>query len=440
MPTSQPFQAIKDAISADQVLSPYVYVFYASFIVAFVFTPVMRSVAMYYNIVDKPDLVRKLHAQPVAYLGGVAVFLGWLAGMAITQFVGVHHLLPGVADRLNIPLSIIIAAFTVVLLGLWDDIKHISPRLKIAGQILAAALLLSQGIGTNVTTVFVQNVAIRIDAYSGLHVPVLATAIISYSTSSILTFCLVIFCCNASNLMDGLDGLCGGVTAIIAAGFVFLAVIIAQQYGSFDNLHSLAQFVNREGVRLVVALALLGAILGFVPYNFNPASIFMGDTGSMFLGFFCALMILLLGELNAKWLLAGMVMFALPVLDTGLAFARRYVAGRSFFSADRHHFHHQLVARGLSVKQAVLVSYALTLFFVLCGVGMVYVRTRYALAFYMVLFGSVIVAAYKMGLVHERDIVSKTTSLVTGGSTAAVDERNVEGVLEIRKEKPALEL
>ena len=107
MPTSQPFQAIKNTISADQVLSPYVYVFYASFIVAFIFTPVMRSVAIYYNIVDKPDLVRKLHGQSVAYLGGVAVFLGWLAGMAITQFVGVHHLLPGVADRLHVPLAII---------------------------------------------------------------------------------------------------------------------------------------------------------------------------------------------------------------------------------------------------------------------------------------------------------------------------------------------
>lgn len=440
MPTSQPVEISKAAISADQALSPYVYVFYASFIVAFLFTPVMRSVAIYYNIVDKPDLVRKLHSQPVAYLGGVAVFLGWLAGMAMTQFVGIHHLLPGVDDRLRVPMAIVVSAFAVMLLGLWDDIRHISPRIKIGGQVAAAALLLSSGIGATVTNAFVTNLMVRVDLHLGLAVPEVAIAIISYVTSAILTLGLVIFCCNASNLMDGLDGLCGGVTAIIAAGFVFLAVIIAQQQGAFVSLAALGEFVNREGVRIVVALALLGAILGFVPYNFNPASIFMGDTGSMFLGFFCALMILLLGELNAKWLLAGMVMFALPVLDTGLAFARRYVAGRPFFSADRHHFHHQLVQRGLSVKQAVLVSYALTLFFVVCGILMVYLRTRYALAFYMVLFGSIIVAAYKMGMIHERDIVTTTTNLAGGGSTAGVDQNNTEGVLEVRRDRPVLDV
>ena len=439
-PTSQPFDVVKDAISADQVLSPYVYVFYAAFIVAFLFTPVMRSVAIYYGIVDKPDLVRKLHSQPVAYLGGVAVFLGWLAGMAITQFVLIHHLLPGVDDRVRIPLQLIVAAFTVVLLGLWDDTRHISPRLKIAGQVAAALLLLSAGIGLNVTSVFVKNIVMRVELYGGLHVPEMLSLGVTYVTGGLLTLGLVTFCCNAANLMDGLDGLCGGVVAIIAAGFLFLSVIVAQQNGVFDSRASLALAVNSEGIRLVVSIALLGAILGFVPYNFNPASIFMGDTGSMFLGFFCALMILLLGELNAKWLLAGMVMFALPVLDTGLAFARRYVAGRPLFSADRHHFHHQLVARGLTVKQAVLVSYILTLFFVLCGVGMVYVRTRYALAFYMVLFGSIIVAAYKMGMVHERDVVKTPTNLSDSGSTAAVDDRNVEGVLEVRSERPAVEI
>ncbi|HEX8322904.1 MAG TPA: MraY family glycosyltransferase [Tepidisphaeraceae bacterium] len=440
MPTSQPFEVMKEAISADQALSPYVYVFYVAFIVAFLFTPVMRSVAIYYNIVDKPDLVRKLHTQPVAYLGGVAVFLGWLAGMAMTQFVTIHHLLPGVDDRVRVPLAIIVAAFVVMLLGLWDDTRHIAPRIKIAGQVLAAVLLLTSGIGATVTSAFVNNVIVRVDAYSGFTVPAGVSTIVSYTTSSLMALGLVIFCCNASNLMDGLDGLCGGVTAIIAAGFLFLAVIIAQQQGAFISLASLGEFVNREGVRIAVAIALLGAILGFVPYNFNPASIFMGDAGSMFLGFFCALMILLLGELNAKWLLAGMVMFALPVLDTGLAFARRYVAGRPFFSADRHHFHHQLVQRGLTVKQAVLISYALTLFFVLCGIGMVYVRTRYALAFYMVLFGSIIVAAYKMGMVHERDVVTTTTNLAGGGSTAGVDQHNLDGVLEVRKDQPVLDV
>ena len=119
-----------------------------------------------------------------------------------------------------------------------------------------------------------------------------------------------------------------------------------------------------------MALALLGAVLGFVPFNFNPASIFMGDAGSMFLGFACATMIILVGqETHPKWFLASMVMFALPVLDTALAFARRYVNRRPIFSADKHHFHHQMVARGFTVKQTVVISYGLAFFFALSGGG-----------------------------------------------------------------------
>jgi len=441
MPTTQPLEFVKNAISPDQVLAPYVYVFYTAFIIAFILTPVMRSVAIYYNVIDKPDLVRKLHAQPVAYLGGVAVFMGWLAGLATTQFIGTHYIMAGIDDRLRIPMWMVAAAFVVMLLGLWDDTKHIRPRAKLVGQIVAAILLLANGIGTTVTQAFLVNLTARLDTHLGVYTPPEVLHWIVFATSSLFTVGLVMFCCNASNLMDGLDGLCGGVTAIIAAGFIFLAVVVAQHTGVFADAGALSDFVNREGVRVAIAVAMLGGILGFVPYNFNPASIFLGDAGSMFLGFLCALMILLLGEVHGKWFLAGMVMFALPVLDTSLAFARRYVAGRPFFSADRHHFHHQLIQRGLSVKQAVLVSYALTTFFVLCGITMVFLRTRYALAFYLVLFGSIVVTAYKMGMVHERVIVEKPSKM-TGDNvaTAPTAEISPEGILEIRSEKPLIEM
>ena len=143
-------------------------------------------------------------------------------------------------------------------------------------------------------------------------------------------------------------------------------------------------------------------MLGFVPFNFNPASIFLGDTGSMFLGYSVATLIVLMAQVDTRWLLAALVMFALPILDTSLAFARRYVNKRPFFSADRHHFHHQLVARGLSVKKTVVISYVLSILFVLLGVTIVFMRTRFAFAIYLVVFCSIIVAAYKMGMVHEK--------------------------------------
>ncbi|HEY0007310.1 MAG TPA: MraY family glycosyltransferase, partial [Tepidisphaeraceae bacterium] len=268
MPTSQPIQVLHQAMSIDQVLSPHIYVFYASFLLAFIFTPIMRSVAIYYNIVDKPDMVRKLHSAPVAYLGGVAVFIGWLAGVAVTQFQTMHVVEPGLSDRLQVPLAVVTAAFIIVILGLWDDLKHISPRIKIGGQLLAGITLLSQGIGTQITGFFIRNIVARLEARTDLLVPpgLLEGSILV--TSILLTLALIVFCCNAANLMDGLDGLCSGVTAIIAAGFVFLAVVIARQENSFYTFSEYADRINMDALRMIVAIALLGAVLGFVPYNF----------------------------------------------------------------------------------------------------------------------------------------------------------------------------
>lgn len=402
LPPSNVAPAAGDALSltADDVLKPYVWVFYAAFVVAYLMTPLMRRVAIYYGIVDRPDNLRKMHREPVAYLGGVAVFLGWLVGVVASQACQWHlgsHWVPQLGPHVFVPLPVVIGAFLVVLLGLYDDLFHISPYWKIAGQVLAAVSLLSAGIGDNLAGPFVDNVADRLPRLLHVTPPPALFAGLAYLLSCGLTIGIVVFCCNAANLMDGLDGLAGGVTAIISLGLLVLAVALAMH----PDMGDLA-VVNQQALRVVIGLSLLGATLGFVPYNFNPASIFMGDTGSLFLGFACALMIILLGEAQARWLLAATVMFALPVLDTALAFARRKLAGRPLFSPDKQHLHHQLVARGLSVRQAVLIAYALAVFFVICGIAMVFVRTRYAVAFYLVLFGSVIVAAYKMGMVHER--------------------------------------
>jgi UDP-GlcNAc:undecaprenyl-phosphate/decaprenyl-phosphate GlcNAc-1-phosphate transferase len=395
-------EAARPLIGIDDVLKPYVWVFYAAFVVAFLFTPIMRQIAIYYDIVDRPDGKRKMHARPVAYLGGIAVFAGFFAALAISQFVHWHQI-PGVVmtDRIYIPMPIWIGAIIVVLLGLYDDVVHISPYWKILGQVVAAGALLSAGIGTQITKMFVLAVTIRTDNWFGFTVDPAIQESIIFATSAILTTAIVVFCCNAANLMDGLDGLCGGVTAIIAFGFVCLAVFIARS-PILEPAHSAMSNINADALRVVLALALLGAALGFVPFNFNPASIFMGDAGSLFLGFSCALMIIMLGEREARWLLAACVMFSLPVLDTALAFARRKLAGRPLFSADKQHLHHQLVARGLSVKQAVLTAYGLAIFFVVAGFSMTMMRTRYAIAFYLIIFGYIVVAAYKMGMVHER--------------------------------------
>lgn len=393
------------AYTADEVLSPYIYVFYAAFIIAFLFTPVMRAVAMHYGIIDQPDRLRKMHNVPVAYLGGAAVFLGWLGGLAVSEVLRLHRVDPGwPTDSLGIahpiiPFGIVLGALMIVLLGLWDDVYKLRPGMKILGQIAAAAFMLLDGVGVDCLRRPLQSVGLQIAYHMGHALPAGSPVVpgwIVLAASSALVVALVVFCCNASNLLDGLDGLCGGVTAVIAAGFLFVAVHLAMVGGGIDT--------NIDAQRVILGLALLGAVLGFIPFNFNPASIFMGDTGSMFLGYACATMIVLMGQGDTKWFLASMVMFALPVLDTALAFARRWMNGRPIFSPDKQHFHHQLVARGFTVKQTVMISYGLAIFFGLLGTAMVFVRTRYTIAIYLVVFGSIIVAAYKMGMIHERPV------------------------------------
>jgi len=412
-------------LTPDEVLSPYIFVFYVAFAVTFVLTPVMRLVATYYGVIDEPDNLRKVHRSPVAYLGGVAMFLGWICGLAVSQYLKLHRIQPGWPTQQPIvKFSIVAGGIVIVVLGLWDDVRRVSPRVKIAGQALAALFLLWDGVGVDVTRPVLAPIAMKLGH------PHLFAEWFIYLTSALVVVAIVVACCNASNLMDGLDGLCGGVTAIISLGFLFVAVHLAAVGGGVRT--------NSDALRVILALALLGSVLAFVPYNFNPASIFMGDTGSMLLGFSCAVMIIMMGEERTKWLLAAMVVFALPILDTALAFARRWVNGRPVFSADKQHFHHQLLARGFSVKKTVMISYGLALMFGILGVAMVLIRTRYAIALYMVIFGSLVVAAYKMGMVHERPSGGPKSGLGDGGTATAASTIEPGTVFEIEDPQRAV--
>jgi UDP-GlcNAc:undecaprenyl-phosphate GlcNAc-1-phosphate transferase len=408
----------------DEVLAPYIYVFYAAFIVSLVFTPLMRLVAMQFQVVDAPDRMRKMHTVPVAYLGGVAVFLGWISGLAVSQFLHLHGMEGEQSQALILRFSIVIGGSVIVILGLWDDTIGLSPRTKIVGQIAAALFLLCDGIGTRCAAPLIEPLSrLLVGRLHGGQVVVPEWIILGFSSA--LVIMVVVGCCNASNLIDGLDGLCGGVTAIIAGGFLFLAVHLAMRSGGLNT--------NWDGQRVVLGLALMGAVLGFIPFNFNPASIFMGDTGSMLLGYACAVMIILMGQgQHPKWFLASMVMFALPTLDTLLAFARRWVNGRPLFSADKYHFHHQLLSRGYSVKQTVAISYGLAIFFALMGASIVLLRTRFAGALWLMIFSWIGVAAYKMGMIHERPRVVAQPKDLSSGAPETATELEPSAVLEVQ--------
>jgi UDP-GlcNAc:undecaprenyl-phosphate GlcNAc-1-phosphate transferase len=375
-----------------QIIAPYMAVFFVAFLVSIVLTPLMRLLAVRNGVVDWPDLNRKNHLQPVAYLGGVAIFLGWLAGIALCFFVQPHNnsLLGIEAGYVSFPLSIILGAAAITLTGLFDDVYGISPRVKIGGQLFAAAALASQDVGTRLV-----ESSLAVVGFGTVPEPV----VYLLGTAVIATF--VIGGCNALNLLDGLDGLAAGVAGIATTGFLVIAGLVAlRSYDAATDEGTLSML--NDPVRIVMCLAILGAILGFLPYNFNPATIFMGDAGSLLLGYLCVSTVLLFAETKGNGLLlvtAALIVFALPITDTLLAIFRRKIQGKPIFSPDSQHIHHLLRRSGLSVKQSVLTLYGVAILFAVIGCSMVamQLRWRYLMAVFVVLFGFIVVTAFKYG-------------------------------------------
>jgi len=385
--------------TAEQVLAPYVWVFGAAFLAAFIATPIMRRLAMANGIVDWPDLKRKSHLEPVAYLGGVALFLGWLAGVVLCFFIEPHTshgALGGISSSMSFPFSILAGAAIICLVGLMDDVYGISPRVKVGGQLLAAALLASQTVGTDLAAGIIETAGTLLGAdkplpWVGIEPHWIDPA---YWLGTVFVAVLVLGGCNATNLMDGLDGLASGVTGVVALGLTFICVGLAM--GVYDPHGAYSPL--QDPVRIVLCLALLGTVLGFLPYNFNPANVFMGDAGSLLLGYLSVTIILMLAEKgDPQLVMAGLIVYALPMLDTSLAIVRRKMRGRPLFSPDNQHIHHQLIRSGLSVKQSVLVLYLVALGFAALGGSMIFLRGRFVTMIFMVIFGFIVVTAYKVG-------------------------------------------
>lgn len=356
-----------------------------AFGVSLVATPVARYVAYRTKIVDRPDDLLKPHGRPIAYLGGVAMYVGLLAGLLAylafmpqlgqdwSELVGAlkAHDIPTIIQNPIWNLgSILLACGLMTMMGLMDDIKGLKPRQKIYWQTGAALLLVAGGVADKMAKVFLIVIP---PGYMPmwLIVPV----------SAIMCVLFVVSTCNATNLLDGLDGLCGGVTGIIAIGFLGLAIWLEMWVEGRASHATLEHF---SVIRIALCLAMVGAILGFLPYNVPPASIFMGDAGSMLLGFFVATMMALFclegQEGGANSLVAAIVVYALPIADTGLAVVRRLLSGKSIFAGDRSHLYDQLVDRGMTVKHVVILFYVLAGLAAVVGiVQTIFFRGRWAL-------------------------------------------------------------
>ncbi|MGB9300050.1 MAG: MraY family glycosyltransferase [Anaerolineae bacterium] len=292
-----------------------VLIFASALILVLGATPVFRRLAGRLGMVDRPD-ARRVHLSPVPLLGGIAIYAGFI--MALLLF--------GEGWVVSQAISILIGATIVSFLGIWDDRWGVRPVMKLLGQAIAASIVILSGVQVS----FLPNQALNL----------------------LITFLWIVGITNALNLLDNMDGLSGGVGAVAAAYFLLLAGL------------------NGQYLVASLAAALLGVCIGFLVYNFNPASIFMGDAGSMFLGFVLAAVGIKLRFPNHPNVITWMipvVVLGLPIFDTTLIVVSRLRRGiNPLTNPGKDHVSHRLVSLGLSQRRAVILLYG-----VCCALGLV---------------------------------------------------------------------
>ncbi len=297
-------------------------------VVTLVVTPLVRRVSVRYGLVDYPG-GRKVHSHPISRLGGVAIFAGVAAAVGVEIVGGLRGMwdigfITQASDRMNV-VGLFAGILLVFLVGVIDDIWNLSAGAKLGGQIVAATIVAIAGLQIE----YVGN------PFGGglimlglLAVPVTVVYLVGFA--------------NVINLIDGLDGLAAGVSAIAAMSLLVLAV------------------QGNRFAAAALAAGLIGACLGFLRYNFHPASIFMGDSGAMFLGFTLAT-ISLLGVMKTTAAIAlavPLMIIGVPIFDAFSAILRRVRHNRPIHEADRGHIHHRLLGRGFDQRQTVLIIYA----------------------------------------------------------------------------------
>ena len=310
--------------------------FVVSLLISALLTRHIRNLAVAWGWVSRPDTSRHIHRRPVPRIGGVGIFLTVL-GVVAGDLWAPKWLGSSPALSVGMALGILSPATLMFLTGLCDDLWSLGPYPKFVTQIFAALLLYVQGFGIQ-----------QFDLFGGHHPNTIVQLL--------LTVLWVVLITNAFNLIDGLDGLAAG-SALFSTLVVFvLSLLMTNHSVSF------------------VSVALAGAILGFLRFNFNPATIFLGDSGSLFIGFMLSALALA-GSQKAPTMVAvaiPVVSFGLPILDVAIAVLRRFLSGRPLFRADNDHIHHKLLKLGFSQRQAVLILYGISALLGLLSLAMLH--------------------------------------------------------------------
>lgn len=332
------------------------------FLISTLMVPVVKKIAFHIGALDIPD-ERKVHTTPMPRIGGLAIYIAFIIG---------YMLFATPSTEMN---SVLIGSFIVLLTGLLDDIKPLPAIIKFSGQLLGA-----------LTVVFYGGIVIDEVNIFGMTFTLSKFYVLNY----IITLFLILGCMNCINLIDGLDGLSSGIASI----FFITIGIIGYIQGTFD------------GLDITLAFIMLGATLGFLMHNFHPAKIFMGDSGTLFVGFIIGV-IAILGFKNVTMtsLITPLLILSIPIMDTLFAIIRRLLKGESIAKPDKFHIHHQLLNLKISHVGTVLIIYLITILFALSSI--IYVLKDEALGriIYAVLLIIVIIFVSSTSVVFDTNAI-----------------------------------
>ena len=333
-----------------------------TFIFTALFIPIVKKIAIFIGAMDMPN-ERKVHKVPMPRLGGLGIYGGFLLGYML---FGQHSV------QMN---AILIGSFIIIITGIFDDIKPVPAKYKLLGQIAGAAVIPLYG------GILLQDVS----AF-GIY---LNFGIFAYP----ITIIFIVAIINCINLIDGLDGLSSGISSIY-----FLTVGII---GMLLN--------NSNGLDVTLTFIMLGRTLGYLLHNFPPAKIFMGDSGSMFLGYIIAVIALLgFKNITLTSFIVPILLLAIPIMDTLFAIIRRLVNHKPIGMPDKNHFHHQLLKLNLSKRKTVLIIYLIDLLFAIASIiyavgNKLLGSNKYGIIIYVILFILTILLVVKTNIIWNHD-------------------------------------
>ena len=340
-------------------MSLFVLPFIIAALISFISTPLVRKLAFKVDAVDIPKDNRRVHKEPMPLIGGLAIALG--------TFIGILIFMP--IDKTTI--SILLGGMVILIAGIIDDIKELSPRYKMFFQILAGLILILGDVKIDfITNPFAKGSGIVY--LNWLSIPI--------------TLFWVVGITNTLNFIDGLDGLSAGVAMISSLSLMVVAA--------------------RFGYTTVIILAALvaGACLGFLPFNFNPAKIFMGDTGALFLGFMLAAISIegVMKSVAAIAVIAPIIILGVPIFDTTFAIFRRLLNGQSVAAADKGHLHHRLLNKGFSQKKSVLILYGMSAIFGVFAILIAGANSKQSVYLAMAMLGISVLVAIRLGFFQKK--------------------------------------